>query len=183
MSRYSRPVCYGCGHTGHKRNVCPSSNRHRSDPPAILAVARRAGDCDVSIFSLMLDGWWGNRSAFVSRDCDVARLKRTFIDTLLDQGLVSNTDMDARNQIAHVELRRDPQDATGTGIYDRIHGSTVSLSFARIRFHKDFIDVDVGFDKHVTLVFKRGLCDTQSKVELIADVLEYCFNHIKSVIH
>lgn len=56
--------------------------------------------------------------------------------------------MDARNKTPHVEIEGD---------YERLDKTVYKKSMELFRLHDDYISVDLKFDKHMTLFYKKGL--------------------------
>ncbi len=128
-------------------------------------------------YTVILDGWWGQESALISKDCLLYELKNKTIKRLLDSNILESKDIDNRNQTPHVRVTDKKTHPKDENAYRKINGQVRSLSFNSIDFHRDWIDVNLGhsgiIDTHMTIVYKKGIIAHKENVsEIIKQVID-----------
>lgn len=116
-------------------------------------------------YRLKFSSWWGPKSAQVAADSSFALLKSNLLDKLLEMGFIAKKDMDRRNRTPHVELRRSENDRGGADWYNRLNGLLLTITVHDINWNRDWIDIDVGGGKHLTLVYSKGIGSKRSDIE------------------
>jgi Zinc finger, C3HC4 type (RING finger) len=122
-------------------------------------------------YILSLDRWWGNKSVFVKKGSSFGKLKSLLIEHLLSSGVVSNKDLDARNQVAHVALiHKQSALLSKDQVYRQWDGRSFLFGMDMVRFHTDYIEVvlDSHYNIHMTLIYKKGISEHK---EFIAEAL------------
>ncbi len=119
-----------------------------------------------------MDGWWGLKSAFVHPECGLAILKKNFINKLLESGFIKEQDIDTRNQVSHIELISG-NDTDKDSIYNEFNGRTISLNINSINIRDNFIELDLGKQKHFTLIYFKGIKNAPNLKKILESVLEY----------
>lgn len=198
MSRHRGTVCYNCGKIGHYSDRCPNNGveipgfklvtcfkcgmkGHYSDKcTQIILPPSFSSRLPVSMKSskkfkigLKFDGWWGKvnaKSAYLHPECEAFKLKRSFIDCLLSAGYITDADMDVRNQIPHIALRNS--DEEGDNTYKALDGKVLEISITSFKIHDDFVELDVGQGKHMTLFWCKGLFNRIDKNLVTAMLLD-----------
>ncbi len=91
------------------------------------------------------------------------------LNKLLEVGIFSSTDLDTRNQTPHVELKRHKDDIEGQSLYNRLNNHIYSISINSFNFRDNYLDLDMGYGKHFTLIYKSNLIIHR---ELILSILD-----------
>jgi len=90
---------------------------------------------------------WGRNSVKIAADSALGHLKARCV-----QELVAGTP-DRQNATPHINVDGDREVAS------KLHRSGLQLRFEHLRVRDNFVDIDVGFNRHYTLAFVRGLRD------------------------
>lgn len=131
---------------------------------------------------LILKGWWGKKSVLLDPNCFFHILKTKYVEKLLEKGLISNSDIDRRNETPHIAITNDEQTKNDQA-YKNMDQKIIKLSSEIIEIEKDWISINTGnsgiLDTHFTLIFKRGLKKQSEKfTNLLNETLIElnCFN-------
>lgn len=106
--------------------------------------------------SVKFSGWWGDQSALLSAECGLYKLKMAFIEALIKNKSIKDTDIDDRNRKPHIKLRDSNSDHMGMFYFDKLHNSQIDLNVYSFRIRTSFVDVDVGNHLHCTLLYKKN---------------------------
>jgi len=165
-------TCYTCRGSGHRAAECPMSRPHVPMAAAAAAAAsssspmvhrpqqqqqsqlihRATAEELACIESLPLvtavihlNGPWGKNSDHVAPGA-LARLKQLCVEALVPVEAQDN-----QNKTPHVNINGDAE------VRRQMHGTRLNLQFRHLRFHAGYIDIEVGFGKHFTVAYWKGL--------------------------
>lgn len=113
---------------------------------------------------LVLDGWWGQESAYLSAQSVLHKVKFAMIDALLAEGLLRAEDVDPRNSTPHLRLttRATPRDM---GIYNTVNGKDLEISFDDFTLQSNLLQLAIRpLNLHLTIIYKHGLGKQRSDV-------------------
>jgi hypothetical protein len=106
---------------------------------------------------LSLGGMWGKNSVLVTSP-RLTLLKQLFLRAFA-------AEKDGRNATPHINV-----DGIES-IREQIHNRNILLRCEDLEWHRDYIAIDVGFGKHFTLVYSKGICkdlrEAQATVESV----------------
>jgi len=163
--------CYKCGRNGHHSDQCvygatnSSSSSFSASSSSLLSTTKYR-------IEIRLDGWWGKTSAYLHTESDAYKLKKMFIHELFLTKYVSDDDMDIRNQIPHLELRRkDQSQEEGETLYKTFDGKRLEITLSSFNIRESLVTLDVGMGKHLTLFYCKGLF-SRLKRDLIFSLLQ-----------
>ena len=109
---------------------------------------------------LNLDGWWGDRSVLLNKNCILYKLKKNYVSKLFEKGLLTVKDMDIQNETPHIQITNNSQ-PKDQNAYLKIDKSSVKVSMNVVQFHDNYISIPTGnsgiTDTHMTLVFCKSL--------------------------
>lgn len=156
-SSCSSSTCHKCKKPGHKFADCPMNSVIVSasafSSSSTSYVSNSVPDVPIIV---ILNGMWGKNSAIVDENCALTQLKRMMN--------IFSTEEDKRNSTPHINIDGDQE------IYDKINGVNILLRFTHLRINKDYIDIDVGFGKHFTLVYKKNIKDSDNFSERLKSI-------------
>lgn len=171
--------CHKCGEVGHKFADCPQNPSHGPVLPDIQPLCHQSlGNQQPSKLptviltntfetKLLLKAMWGRNSALVSEDSVLFKLKMRLMDQLLINGLILVSDLDEQNRTPHININGSKE------VFDRLNGSTVSISNMTIRAQNDSVMLEIDKVYHMTLVYKKGIIAAVDDVYIVLDsVLE-----------
>lgn len=158
-------TCHKCKQPGHKMAECPlnvfsvpssapaSLPPQRSSQPSQLSSPQlpqqSLHDLPVVPIVVILNGMWGRNSCLVSDNCALTDLKRRLVEEFCEM-------VDSQNATAHINIDGNQE------IYNKINGVDILLRFSHLRVNRDYIDISVGFGKHFTLVYSKGIRDAEN---------------------
>lgn len=137
-----------------------------------------------SVKILGVTKWWGKNSVHVDKDCKLHELKTALIAELQQSGV--SVIMDRQNVNPHINLDGDEN------IRIALHNSNYQFDWRHLKLYSDHIALDVGFGKHMTLVFDKSLVKTNSSdkiLQILQKVLKSVMNievsleELKSIDH
>lgn len=124
-----------------------------------------------SVKILGVTKWWGKNSVHVDKDCKLHELKTALISELQQSGV--SVIMDRQNENPHINLDGDEN------IRIALHNSNYQFDWKHLKLHSDHIALDVGFGKHMTLVFDKLLVKTNGPdkiLQILQKVLKSVMN-------
>lgn len=120
--------------------------------------------------TIELDGWWGQKSAYIKKSTALYKLKVELINELIKEGIISSKDIDRQNNTPHVAIT-DEKTPRSQNAYDKINDSKIVLDEKNIVYNKDFISINTGHsgicDTHYTLFYKKNIADDKGKIMII----------------
>lgn len=140
---------------------------------------------------LILDGWWGQESALVGKDCILYRLKKKVIQTLKDNGYVNPSDENERNNTAHIKLCDRMIDPRDQSVFNLVNGKMLELGLSDITINRHYIEIritnlysttmysQVTNQLHMNLYSKTNIGNYRSSIlPLIANVITDLYNEL-----
>jgi len=142
---------------------------------------------------IIFNGWWGKKSSLLHPDSLLYKVKKLFIDKLLKEGLATNSDMDRRNNVPHIQLLLPCDEAKeeikrakftinpnseAQDRYDRMNKKKITLRVEDLIIQQDHVEIDTGDNTHMTLFFKRGLGKKENQ-ELLKKLFRETLEELK----
>jgi hypothetical protein len=181
--RSTRSRCHGCGSDQHFVASCPKRNAqpyakpasahsssssssvfdHSASQPSKTGCVTWVGSNKIRAvckFSLRLSGWWSkdgseSRSRLVDPTCTAYSFHAHLLQEMSNFGLVdTRIAVDARNCVAHVQVKDGRHDMDL--LVRQLPPERASVD---ILLYRDYIAVDVGYGKHMTLHYQSGLLE------------------------
>jgi hypothetical protein len=130
---------------------------------------------------IVFEGWWGKKSALLSDKSILFKIKKLFIQKLIEAGMATTKDLDRRNINPHIQLNLvDERTGKKTKIakftinenenaqamYDKLQNTSITLTEKSLIIEKDFLEIDTGEDTHMTLFFKKEIGDEKNHKQL-----------------
>jgi hypothetical protein len=122
---------------------------------------------------IAIQEWWGAQSVKLTPTCQVSLLKSFLINQLLQFGIldkVQDIDNDRRQLIAHVQLINGRSANTlRVDVERKFLEVPVVIGLSNINIRDNFVELKIGQEYHVTLVFKRGI---RQHANIIIDLIK-----------
>lgn len=125
------------------------------------------------VVTLKFSGPWHRDSYIVLPGSDLAKIKSEFLEKLLAANIIAPEDLDVRNQVAHVDVGGDKR------VAEYYEGREILVNGDTVKFEPNLVRVSLGAvagpgaNRHITLVFKRGILVHQAQVQnILAGILE-----------
>ena len=158
--------CYNCNKNGFHDTACMYYNNNNRSSPQVENTKTYK-------ISVKLDGPWGKaetaKSALLHHECDAFKIKRLVIQALFDAKFIQESDMDVRNQLPHVELRKSSSDPWND-IYKT--WEDVKDVSCTLGIHKDYIELQLSGNKHISLFYAKKLFDKDEAKLIVLNVLK-----------
>jgi len=122
---------------------------------------------------LRLVDMWSVRSAAVSPQCACFKLKTDFQRRLRAAGIKLKED--EANRVPHVDIDGDP------AIMKQLNESVVTFAVDKLFLGEDVIWLDVGFGRHMTLVFTDRILDKKQRSVVIKALAQAIEQHIEPI--
>ena len=123
--------------------------------------------------TVQLNGWWGQESALLVPSSYLYLMKINLIKRLIEKCYMHELDNDLRNQTPYIKLcdkNRNPQDQS---CYNVINNQPVTISMGSIFIHRNHIELYIGDNTYMTLVFKTNIsCNTPELQTIIQSVID-----------
>ena len=116
---------------------------------------------------IMLDDWWGAKSAFIKEGSFLFNLKYNILKQLLEDKVICEEDcINSRNIIPHMEIttQMNPKDKTKYNTYDNKKFDTFDFVY-----FDNYVKIDLE-DVHYTIIYKKKLLDKVDNVKAICDM-------------
>ena len=130
----------------------------------------------IRIQSHKLDGWWEPEkdlnSAQIALGTDLYLLKRSFLDHLIDLKYLESFDsLDNQNKTPHINLGYKQSDPLGQELYKKLDNKMIKINLQSFNIHQDYIDIDVGHGKHMTICHFKNIKLLMDK-DLLMSILD-----------
>lgn len=157
----SDPVeCFHCKKPGHYKNECPILNRFNSEALNILATSNYKINATIK-----LNGMWGKSSAYVDTECVLSKLKSQIIASLVEEGILQESDIDERNLTSHIDIDSSPAK------YDKINESKILISIKSFKIQQNIVLIELIDNMHFTIVWKKDISNHMSKIITIINTI------------
>ena len=125
---------------------------------------------------IIFDGWWGQESALISKNCLLYDFKNLVIKKLCCMGILELKDIDIRNQTPHVKITDKSSHPQDENTYKAMNNKIITLSIENINIHNNWIAIDLGntgiLDAHMTIIYKKGIINHKEDIlEVIKEIL------------
>jgi hypothetical protein len=113
--------------------------------------------------NIVLDGYWGDESVLVSKNCMLYELREKIINKLTEEKIILDSDMDSRNKTAHIRLttKKNPKDERK---YNMWNNKQLSITFDDIKINDDYIEFKLPQNKHMTIIYKKNINKDKDKI-------------------
>lgn len=127
-------------------------------------------------FNLKLDGWWGDTSVLINKECVLSKIKDMAINKMLQNKIIEEKDIDSRNKVSHIQItnRNYPRD---NNKYNAFNERKISITFNDIQVNRDFIEVQLPERTHMTIFYKKSINGKKTEIlKLLRDIFDTACN-------
>lgn len=169
--RKSQTKCYKCGEFGHKKDECTEVNFCRTTSKRSSNYSHyKYGESTSSVIQrdipknrvkvdLKLNGMWGTKSALLSEDCLLYKIKMEILNEIIDRDIVTDTDL--RNFTPHINIEGD------NNKYSLLNDSFYLIDIDSFDILNNFIRIRLLEDTHYTIIFSKKIRDSKEDLMMI----------------
>ena len=109
---------------------------------------------------IKLNGWWGNKSAMLDPSCILFDLKKDMIKSMLEVGIITESNIDERNGKPHIAITTDTKQKSQEA-YSAIDNKLIHLRLNSLIIQENFVNIDIAHSGvircHYTIFYKKNI--------------------------